>query len=75
MLLRLEVLSFEIVVTETILKEQTAFCQRVQKIRYFHTPVNRKTQLFSLCVCAVITAGICCLPLTFNHHVASQTAN
>lgn len=53
----------------------TAFCQWLQKIRYFHTPLNRKTQLSSLCVCAVITAGIRCLLPAFNHRMASQTAN
>lgn len=53
----------------------TAFCQWLQKIRYFHTPLNRKTQLSSLCVCAVITAGIGCLFPAFNHCTASQTAN
>lgn len=59
----------------TILEEQTSFLPRLQKMSYFHTPLDQKTQLFSRCVCAVITAGVCCLPSRFNHRVTSQKTN
>lgn len=34
-----------------------------------------KTKLLSICVCAVIIAGICWLPPKFNHCVAPQSAH
>ncbi len=72
LLLWLQVLSFEIVVTKTVLEEQTSNCSKSDT---FTVQWIGKLKLFSLCVCAVITTGICCLPPTFNHCVASQTAN
>lgn len=82
LLLCSEVLSFEIVVTETILKEQTAsfsfsffLASDRRKSDTFTLQWVGKTQLFSICVCAVITAGIRCLPPSFNHCVAPPTAN
>lgn len=53
LLMLLEVLSFEIVVTKAIFKEQTAICQRLQMHQILsHSSDSENSTIFTLCLCS-----------------------
>jgi len=67
--------SWEVAVTKTTRGTNSSFGSDCRKSDTFTLQWIGKLNQFSLCVCAVIKAAVCCLPRVFNHCAGSQMAN